>query len=146
MNKIETVRSGDATLAIVVRHDYSAEGISFLTPDDYSQQLAYMKHPKGHVIKPHVHNIVKREILYTREVLVIRKGRLRCDFYTDAREYVESVLLYDGDIVLLVSGGHGFECMTDVEMYEIKQGPYAGEKDKVRFEPEIKNRLVGEKE
>lgn len=137
MSNFFSVICGEVTYAIVVRNDYQKDGISFLTPDDYSQQLAYMSHPKGHIIKPHIHNIVKREILYTKEVLLIKRGKLRCDFYTDNKEYVGSVILNTGDIILLVSGGHGFECLEDVEMYEIKQGPYAGANDKVRFDSKI---------
>ncbi len=122
------------TLAIVIKHDFDEPGITFCTPDDYSQQMAYMHHPAGHVIQPHVHNEVKREVLYTKEVLVIKKGRLRCDFYTDDQKYIKSVELVSGDVILLASGGHGFVCLEETEMYEIKQGPYAGEKDKTRFE------------
>ncbi|WP_035771416.1 hypothetical protein [Butyrivibrio sp. FCS006] len=122
------------TLAIVIKHDYDKPGITFCTPDDFSQQLAYMHHPVGHVILPHVHNEVKREVLFTKEVLVLKKGRLRCDFYTDAHEYIKSIELVGGDVILLASGGHGFVCLEETEMYEIKQGPYAGEMDKTRFE------------
>lgn len=122
-------------MAIIVTADYHKEGITFVTPDDYSQQLAYMHHPAGHVILPHVHNEVKREILYTKEALILKKGKLRCDFYTDEKKYVKSVTINAGDVILLVSGGHGFECLEEVEMLEVKQGPYAGENDKVRFEP-----------
>ena len=123
----------DLLLALIVRHNYDKPGISFFTPDDYSQQLAYMHHPAGHVILPHVHNEVKREVLYTKEVLVIKKGKLRGDFYSNEKEYLESVIIETGDVILLVSGGHGFECLEEVEMIEIKQGPYLGEQDKVRF-------------
>ncbi len=134
------------TLAIVIKHDYNKEGITFCTPDDYSQQLAYMHHPQGHVILPHVHNEVKREVLFTKEVLVIKKGKLRCDFYTDDHEYIKSIEVGAGDVLLLASGGHGFVCLEETEMYEIKQGPYAGEKDKTRFEavPEDALKIVEE--
>lgn len=120
-------------LAIVIKRDFDKPGITFCTPDDYSQQMAYMHHPAGHVIQPHVHNEVKREVLYTKEVLVIKTGRLRCDFYSEQQEYIKSVELIAGDIILLASGGHGFVCLEETEMYEIKQGPYAGEADKTRF-------------
>jgi len=122
-------------IAIIVKAKYDKPGITFVTPDDFSQQLAYMHHPAGHMILPHIHNEVKREVLYTKEVLVIKKGKLRCDFYTDQKEYLESVIVETGDVILLASGGHGFECLEEVEMFEIKQGPYAGENDKTRFEP-----------
>ncbi len=132
------------TLALILKNDFDTEGINFLTPNDYSQQLAYMHHKKGHIILPHVHNEVKREIFYTKEVLVIKKGKLRCDFYTDEKEYLKSVILSDGDIILLVSGGHGFECLEETVMVEIKQGPYAGEGDKTRFEGVIEKVILEE--
>ncbi len=44
-------------------------------------------------------------------------------------------LLGEGDAVVLVRGGHGFQVLEDLEMIEVKQGPYMGEKDKVRFSP-----------
>ena len=121
-------------LAIIIKASYQEEGIKFFTPNDYSQQLAYMKHQKGKIIDPHVHNRVQREVHYTQEVLVIKKGKVRADFYTESREYVESHILEQGDVILLASGGHGFEVIEDLEMYEIKQGPYAGDGDKTRFQ------------
>ena len=88
---INTIKDqNDNVLAIIVKANYDKPGISFVTPDDYSQQLAYMHHPQGHVILPHIHNEVKREVLYTKEVLVIKKGKLRCDFYSLEKEYLES--------------------------------------------------------
>lgn len=132
---IKEIKNNDITLALIIKSNYDKDGISFITPDDYSQQLAYMHHQKGHVILPHVHNEVKREVLYTKEVLVIKKGKLRCDFYTDDKEYICSEVIETGDVILLANGGHGFECLEETEMFEIKQGPYAGDNDKTRFEP-----------
>lgn len=68
---------------------------------------------------------------------MIKKGVLRVDFYDDAKQYIESIVLREGDIILLASGGHGFEVLENVEMYEIKQGPYIGEGDKIRFDTKI---------
>lgn len=131
---IEHVTNNNQIIAIIIKYDYFNSGITFFTPNDFSQQLAYMNHPQGKVIPPHVHNIVKREVFYTKEVLFIKKGKIRADFYTDEREYICSRILETGDIVLLAAGGHGFEMLEDTEMFEIKQGPYAGENDKTRFE------------
>lgn len=130
---IEKVIHNNQIYAIIIRSDYSKEGVEFFTPDDFSQQLAFMKHPKGKVIQPHLHNVVTREVHYTKEVLVIRKGTLQVDFYDDNKTYLESKILNRGDIILLAFGGHGFKCLDDVEMVEIKQGPYLGDADKVRF-------------
>ena len=127
------IKHHNVLLALIIPHDYHKPGITFCTPPDLSQQLAYMEHPTGHMILPHVHNPVKREVHYTKEVLLLRKGKMRVDFYDDDRQYVESHILVAGDVILLVSGGHGFKVLEDVEMFEVKQGPYAGESDKTRF-------------
>lgn len=135
---IEIIKDNDEQIiSIIVRNDYKKDGISFFTPNEFSQQLAYMHHPAGHVIIPHVHNKIKREVYYTKEVLIIKKGKMRCDFYTEDKEYLESVIVNSGDVILLASGGHGFECIEETEMFEVKQGPYGGENDKTRFEPHV---------
>lgn len=130
---IERIVHNGKELAIIIRNDFYKEGIEFLTEEHYSQQLAYMHHPKGKKIDAHIHNHQERSIVLTQEVLVIKKGILRVDFYENDRSYLKSTLLYSGDIILLASGGHGFEVLEEVEMIEIKQGPYLGERDKVRF-------------
>lgn len=120
-------------LAIIIWHQFNKPGIHFFTPDELSQQLAYMRHPTGKIIEPHVHNPVVREVQYTQEALFIKKGKLRIDFYNNQQEYLESRILEAGDVILLVTGGHGFEVLEEIEMIEVKQGPYVGEQDKTRF-------------
>ncbi len=131
---IEQIIHQDRLLAIIVSHRFNLPGIHFFTPNDLSQQLAYMHHPTGKIIPPHVHNPVPREVTYTQEVLFIKNGKLRVDFYSDRQNYLESRLLEAGDVILLVTGGHGFEVLEEIEMIEVKQGPYVGEQDKTRFE------------
>ena len=122
-------------LAIILRYSHCKEGIEFFTPDDFSQQLGYMNRPQGYVIPPHVHNPVPRGVQFTKEVLFIKSGRVRVDFYDDEQNYLESRILEQGDVILLAVGGHGFEMLEPTEMIEVKQGPYAGEADKTRFDP-----------
>ena len=132
---IEKITYNDAELAIIVRSSFSQPGINFFTPNDYSQQLAYMSHPTGKEIQPHVHKKVQREVHYTQETLFIRKGKLQVDFYSDDQQYLESRVLEAGDVILLIKGGHGFKVLEDLEMFEVKQGPYAGDEDKIKFTP-----------
>lgn len=134
---IQEVTHKGQILAVILRHGYEKQGISFFTPNDFSQQLAHMRRPAGYVIQPHVHNPVKREVTYTLEVLFIKRGKVRIDFFNDARKYLESRILEAGDTILLASGGHGFEALEELEMIEVKQGPYAGEADKTRFAAHI---------
>ena len=121
-------------LAIILRAQYERDGISFLTPSHYSQQLGYMRRPAGHRIPPHVHNSLPRAVTFTREVLFVKSGKLRVDFYDEQCEYVESRVLRAGDVVLLAAGGHGFQMLETTELIEVKQGPYRGDEDKTRFE------------
>ncbi len=132
---IESVEFNGRVLAIILRASFRQPGIKFFTPNDYSQQLAYMNRPQGYIIAPHVHNQVRREVFFTKEVLFIKSGRVRVDFYTEQQSYLESNVLHAGDVILLAYGGHGFVMLEDSEMVEIKQGPYAGEADKTRFTP-----------
>ena len=131
---IETLKAGDQLLAIIVSRDFQEPGIHFFTPNDLSQQLAYMRHPAGKVIDPHVHNPVSRNVHFTQEVLLIKKGKVRVDFYDNDRNYLESRILQTGDVILLATGGHGFEMLEQTQMIEVKQGPYAGDQDKTRFD------------
>jgi mannose-6-phosphate isomerase-like protein (cupin superfamily) len=120
-------------LAMIVRHHFRAPGITFFTDNELSQQMGFMRHPVGKIIEPHVHNHISRSVNYTQEALFIRSGKIRVDFYSDSQKYLFSYVLEPGDVILLVSGGHGFEILEEVEMIEIKQGPYAGDGDKTRF-------------
>ncbi len=133
MGQVEEVKKKNKLLAMIIRNNYECEGVDFITPNEYSQQVACMNHKAGKVIDAHVHNLVHRNVVLTQEVLFIKRGKLRVDFYDEYEDYLESRILESGDVILLVSGGHGFTVLEDVEMIEVKQGPYAGDQDKKKF-------------
>ncbi len=139
---IETIKNGEQILAVIISRDFHEPGIHFFTPNDLSQQLAFMRHPAGKTIDPHVHNPVSRNVHYTQEVLLLKKGKLRVDFYDDSQNYIDSRILHGGDVILLATGGHGFEVLEEIEMIEVKQGPYAGDQDKTRFTGVTADRIV----
>lgn len=138
---LEYVKYEKEIISIILRANFKSKDINFFTPSDFSQQLGSMSRPKGYIIPPHVHNLVSREVYYTNEVLFIKSGKVRVDYYTKSKEYIESRILRRGDIVLLAFGGHGFEMIEPSEIIEVKQGPYSGEKDKTRFESIDKNKV-----
>jgi hypothetical protein len=129
-------------LAIIIYSTFHKEGITFFTTDEFSQQLGYMKRPSGYIIAPHRHNLVLREVKQTQEVLFIKSGVVRVDFYDDNQNYLWSKILNKGDVILLAAGGHGFEILEESEIIEVKQGPYVGEQDKVRFEQVENKKLI----
>lgn len=130
---LEFISDEDFLLAIILRRNFKKPGVHFFTPGEFSQQLGYMNYSAGKTIAAHVHNPVSREVRFTNEVLLIRNGKLRVDFYNDEQKYLESRVLEAGDTILLAAGGHGFEVLEAVEMIEVKQGPYFGDADKTRF-------------
>lgn len=134
MEPLERIEYNGQLLGVIIRTEFKKDGIAFFTPDDFSQQLGYMNRPKDYVIAPHVHNLVERKVDLTQEVLFVKSGKVRVDFYDNDKNYLESRILVKGDIVLLAHGGHGFKMIEPTEMVEVKQGPYCGEMDKVRFE------------
>jgi mannose-6-phosphate isomerase-like protein (cupin superfamily) len=131
--ELEIISDNGQQLAIIVYNNFDKAGIHFFTKNELSQQLAYMNHPKGKIIDPHVHNPVERVVSYTQEVLFIKEGKLKVDFYTNDQIYLHSRELNKGDVILLMTGGHGFEVLENLKMFEVKQGPYAGDQDKTRF-------------
>ena len=133
---IEYIMHGETALAVLVRSSFSAETTVFLVPEEFPQQLGYIRGPKEHVIAPHEHLPVTRTIAGTQETLILRRGKMQVDFYAPGTEIlVDKRVLEPGDVVLLASGGHGMTMLEDCEILEIKQGPYARDLDKKRFKP-----------
>lgn len=132
---VEKIFFNHLELSVIIRNSFYSEGIQFFTKNNDSQQLGYMNRPEGYMIMPHRHNLIQREVHLTQEVLFIKSGKVRVDFYSNEQKYLESRILYKGDVILLSDGGHGFKMLEPSEIIEVKQGPYCGEKDKVRFEP-----------
>ena len=130
---IENVLVEGRVAAIIVRSGFRPTGIQFVTPADFSQQLGFMSRPIGYKIQPHVHLPVERETTMTQEVLYVRRGRIRVDFYSEDEVFSQSREISTGDVILLSCAGHGFEMLEESEIIEVKQGPYLD--DKRRFNP-----------
>ena len=135
MENVIRIEHKGIELGAIVQSTYHNSGIGFFSNDDDGLQLGYMNRPDNYVIAPHTHNKVKREVFFTEEILFIRSGMVRVDFYDDNQQYVESHIVRGGDIVILKAGGHGFKVLERADIFEVKQGPYLGAQDKVRFEP-----------
>ena len=132
---IEKVLHKKKLFALIVRSNFrKKKGINFFTDKFSTQQFGYMKHEKNYLIKPHKHNKRLTKILTTTEVIVLFKGILRVDFYDNKKIYLFSKKIFGEDIIMLLNGGHGFKVLNDVEMLEVKQGPYKLSKDKVKFD------------
>ena len=135
MDNVIKIENNGVELGAIVRSTYHNSGIGFFSNDNDGLQLGYMNRPDNYVIAPHTHNKIKREVFFTEEILFIRSGMVRVDFYDENQQYIESHIVRSGDIVILKGGGHGFKVIERADIFELKQGPYLGAQDKVRFEP-----------
>jgi hypothetical protein len=131
---VEKIIHKNLLLGILLRGSFVKNGIEFFTDDQSSQQLGYMKREMNYEIIPHRHNLVSRDVRNTQEVLFIKSGSIRVDFYDDQENYIFSKVLFPLDTILLCEGGHGFHFLEESEIIEVKQGPYLEERDKVRFQ------------
>ena len=92
-----------------------------------------MNHTKNHIIKPHTHRNFLRRINKTAEVLFVKSGVLRIDFYASKTKYLYSKLLEKNNIAILLQGSHGFKVIKKCNLIEIKQGPFNPLLDKTKF-------------
>jgi hypothetical protein len=133
MSDREWIEKDGKPLAFIIRASVVPDKTTFLTPNEFKQQVGFVVYPKGGEIKRHVHLPLERHLVGTSEVLIVKKGHAEIDIYDDDRQLVATRALRSGDIMLMVGGGHGFRMIEDTVFLEIKQGPYTGIDEKERF-------------
>ena len=133
MEFIEHITWHDQPLCYVIRAAYLPPHTTFLTPPEFKQQVGYVVYPAGGEIKRHVHRPLERHLVGTSEVLLVKQGRCLIDIYNEERELVATRELFQGDVMLMVGGGHGFRMIEDTVFLEVKQGPYTGLDEKEQF-------------
>ena len=133
MEYIEHIEWAGKPLCYLIRGELVPDQTTFLTPPEFKQQVGFIVYPQGGEILRHVHRQLERRLIGTSEVLVVRKGSCEIDIYNAERELVATRVLHQGDIMLMVDGGHGFRMLEDTVLLEVKQGPYPGVEEKERF-------------
>jgi hypothetical protein len=111
----------------VVRATLAPEATTFVTDPSEAFQLGFVVYPAGGRIARHLHTPVERRVSGTPEALVVRKGRCEVDCYDPGGRLVATRELASGDILLMLSGGHGFRLLEDTVLLEVKLGPYLPE-------------------
>ena len=134
ISKVEKIVYNDIVIAVILYKDYEKDGIQFFSKEEYSLQLGSMKRPQGYKVRSHIHKPICRNTVGTQEVLFVKKGRVRIDFYSLKQVFLESRELSDGDTILFANSGHGIEVLEEAVIVEVKNGPYVNEADKEHFE------------
>lgn len=133
---IETIEKDGEMFAFIVRKNVEIKGKEFPSKNEDLIQVGFMNLKKGEKILPHFHKSYERKIERTSEVLYILDGKIKASIYKDKKK-VADVVIEKGDLIVLLSGGHGFDILEDTKFFEVKQGPFIGtDNDKERFEPD----------
>jgi hypothetical protein len=130
---VETIEHAGAVLCVIIRAAPPPTKTTFYTPDHANLQVGKIVYPANSEIPRHTHRPVVRTVQGTSEVIVVQKGRLLLDLYTQDQEYVATRAMALGDVVAFTGGGHGFRLLEDTVLLEVKQGPYSGLQEKDRF-------------
>ena len=135
MNKnIQKITHQKKLLAYIINEkNFVKPGVDFVTPNSLSLQLGFISHKKNYLIKPHTHRKFLRKIKKTTEILFIKSGILRVDFYENNKKYLFSYLIKKNQILILIDGSHGFKVIKSCRVIEVKQGPFSPILDKTRF-------------
>lgn len=128
MSLSEVVKKNNKVLAIVVRKNIKVKGVEFFTPKSYPFQIGFHDRPKDTYLKPHLHPLKNFYVKSTQEVLYVLEGKIKVDLYDDKKKLVNSKILNSGDSILFVSGGHGIKFLKKSRVFEVKQGPFFGDK------------------
>jgi hypothetical protein len=130
---VDIIESDGTPLAYIIHPQWRPNETTFVTPNDFGLQMGMIVYGAGQDIPAHVHLPITREVHGTSECVIVREGRCKVTIYDSNRKFVAERDLEKDAIILLLGGGHGFHLYEDTVLFEVKQGPYAGNKDKERF-------------
>jgi hypothetical protein len=110
-------------------------GLGFFSDDDEYIQVGTWYYNSGTQLSDHVHNLVNRVAKRTYETIYVVSGKVRVRLYTLDKVFVDTFDISQGDTLILLDSGHGYEILEDnTKILEVKNGPFLGvDVDKVKF-------------
>ena len=87
-----------------------------------------IKLSKNSLIPAHFHKPLKRITHRLQECIVIKKGKIKINLYGPDNKFFKSLFLKEGELFLIINGGHEVTIIEDCEMFVIKSGPYKQDK------------------
>ena len=123
---LEIIKDEGIPVAYFINRNWNPKETTFLTPEDFSQQMGMIVYKKNEEIIPHIHLPITRKVEGTTECIIVKKGKCFIDIYGNDKKLIITKTLLEGDIVMLLGGAHGFRMIEDTILFEVKQGPYAG--------------------
>ncbi|MBI5045428.1 MAG: hypothetical protein HZC14_00220 [Candidatus Niyogibacteria bacterium] len=128
MNSVGVEKIFYKNILAAIRVKALPKGSVPVTSDAEFLQLLTLKHKKGYQIKPHAHISKRRITKMLQECLVVRRGKIRVDFYAPNKKIFKYVYVKAGEALIILRGGHGVRVMQDAEIFELKNGPFVDDK------------------
>ncbi|MEM3063016.1 MAG: hypothetical protein QW303_05690 [Nitrososphaerota archaeon] len=129
------IKQKNDIIAIIYRNSDWIRGLNFITPKDLYIQVSSWWYEKGKLLANHLHKEYSRETNRTHELVYIKKGKMKIFLFDNSKNKIGEVILEEGDLAVLVNGGHGYEILEDDTLIiEAKNGPFISvETDKEKF-------------
>jgi cupin fold WbuC family metalloprotein len=122
-------------ISILVDLQDAKEGLDFFSTDNDFIQVGSWNYKKGKVLPLHFHNKFERTSERTAECVFVLSGKVECKLYSEEGEFIETVLIESGQLIIQLSQAHEYTILEDSIVLEVKNGPYFGpEKDRTRIE------------
>jgi len=115
-------------LLIGIKIDKVAKGSNPITDPKEFVQVVTLKHSKGSYLLAHMHQPKKRVTAKLQECLIVRRGKIKLDLYSESKKLVKSIFLTKGQGYISLNGGVGIKIIQDAEIIEVKNGPFKEDK------------------
>ncbi len=94
----------------------------FFTDEKDEIQFGILNFEKNFKTGAHYHNKPDTKTKPTDEVIIILSGSLRVDFYNIKGDYLKSVIVSKGDVVIFYEGAHNLLFNDDTKMFVFRTG------------------------
>lgn len=123
---MEYIKDNGLVFGLLVHKDDFPNGLKFYGNDMLPLQFGSCVYESGVELRPHYHKVRDRMRAHkTLEFLYIIRGKVEANFYRPNRQLVRTVILQEGDCIMLYDGGHGFKVLENNTVFiEVKNGPF----------------------
>lgn len=132
---MKVYKKDEKILAKLITPEDWKPGLGFFSDDNEFIQVGTWFYDAGKQLADHVHNEFDRNATRTCEAVHMVSGSMRVRLYTLEQEPVAVFDIKQGDTLILLDSGHGYEILEDgTKVLEIKNGPFMGvDVDKIKF-------------
>lgn len=124
---IVEVKDGKNTIALFYSKKLRADGVRFLTPENFPIQIGLLEHRDGKIVPMHRHRDFSYKIKTSEELLYVEKGKIEVTIANRLWKILAKKILQSGDFVLFTGAAHSVKLYPGSRVFEIKQGPYPGD-------------------